>query len=1270
MSSIKERRLFSLSNFRGLDTENKPIKVAPYRATDGENFIIDSDTLKTRPALVHDEILPFALESDEKIVAWHDYGTIRIYITSIHFYVVDGNNVYNETYTSSPTIFHTTVIGGTLDFENKTPLFREEKEALFIFGLGDIYVFSKLSSDTNEIFYYVLYALNNKPENPFDSLSDFFDMFEALPKPYEPTIWLDEQAFEDVNLLSNVSKYRLFASSTYTNEDKTKYELPTHYDETKHKRYDVEVTFYKDNYANYDRFAVFLGVADEHITSTAISSSTYGAVLTDEFTVSDTYFPASDFIYDNTTPTENVLQRIVGITKEEFFAMKTEGGLNSTFEEAMVYIKTHESEFADANLVLKFNMPIRYRKIVKDATTDNVVSTSLVDETIDVYVQLRKYVDGVVTEDNYARRANVVYNDTEMTTYPVMPTTYDDETFVYTGTIDSLTPVNYGTESFYDVFHTLFSAHVRENIGDIANGGLVKISAKMYKDVDVYVASPTLNTISNDDFSYDIDEIVDDGSDATDVSNYGDFYYTNPSGYDIIKDITEPHLIYSGDYLYFWQTTNGMNAIRNIIFGLIEDGTLVEATTEKTVILETYLYSAYDDGYGNFYSKKVAMAITITYTSGYITEGQNRLSIVGIANIYKEQTPIATHSYSINYNESHKTFDFLLANYFYDYRNTPSIDIKITFTNNPDYQIIANSTFGTSFGVENRLFLAGNPDYPHIDRYNVSNDLLGDGVDNQSYELSYFPSKNYRVVGGKGAINGYVVATDSQLYITKAKYPNDDTMFVRQRNINEDGQVYFTETRTSAKLSPINSRCLARFNNDIVVLTARGLYALELSSNVLTDERLIKLRSAFVNTQLIADIADANADDIFIIENNEKMYICVGDTVYHADIRYISTNENSPSENVSYELVKWVFPDELVYGQIIENEPYFLDDARNTIYKLEFGAYDEQAILIPNLINAALITGTYNSFFINATYDYIADNPEDYVFYIKTANKVIGYKAVGEDLKDFTFTSATRVTINNSLAFRNLTDGDTVKIMNGAAWETWTISGFEASGRLYFDHETTTADLETGVDAIYKDYSMVPLYVTMVIKDMDTPQDVSYRLSPYKPSSVITVDYLDYNDNELYSTALENALSADDNNDYRTQDSTQDLLLVKVTPISLRWVSAITDFGNNLMEKTSFKMMLHATKLDAENTMQFGYRTLRRLATLFGENTDLSNVFNFENVNLSSFGLATFNSVGMSFPMKENNFLYMQFTVLATGQIELNSIEIIYKNNRGLKTVS
>jgi hypothetical protein len=43
--------------------------------------------------------------------------------------------------------------------------------------------------------------------------------------------------------------------------------------------------------------------------------------------------------------------------------------------------------------------------------------------------------------------------------------------------------------------------------------------------------------------------------------------------------------------------------------------------------------------------------------------------------------------------------------------------------------------------------------------------------------------------------------------------------------------------------------------------------------------------------------------------------------------------------------------------------------------------------------------------------------------------------------------------------------------------------------------------------------------------------------------------------------------------------------------------------------------------------------------------------------------------VAMSLPMKENNFIYIQFVVNGFGKIELNGIEIIYKANRMIRSV-
>ena len=105
--------------------------------------------------------------------------------------------------------------------------------------------------------------------------------------------------------------------------------------------------------------------------------------------------------------------------------------------------------------------------------------------------------------------------------------------------------------------------------------------------------------------------------------------------------------------------------------------------------------------------------------------------------------------YKFNYNEKDKVFELRTRKYFFDYNNEPSIEVKVEFERNDDYFLIANNSFGITFGSENRLFLAGHKDYPNVERYNVSKDLLGGNDKSQSYETTYFPSKNYRIVGGK-----------------------------------------------------------------------------------------------------------------------------------------------------------------------------------------------------------------------------------------------------------------------------------------------------------------------------------------------------------------------------------------------------------------------------------------------------------------------------------------------------------------------------------------
>jgi hypothetical protein len=186
----------------------------------------------------------------------------------------------------------------------------------------------------------------------------------------------------------------------------------------------------------------------------------------------------------------------------------------------------------------------------------------------------------------------------------------------------------------------------------------------------------------------------------------------------------------------------------------------------------------------------------------------------------------------------------------------------------------------------------------------------------------------------------------------------------------------------------------------------------------------------------------------------------------------------------------------------------------------------------------------------------------------------------------------------------------------------------------------------------------------LYIKDLYTHSGTKFiTLTNNKPDNV----------NVISSTTLsviEQSMNVRNNILFSNEVVLRDVLVIKKTPINLRWVSAITDFGVAQMEKTSFRVNLYATKKEKTNTVTFGYRTMRRLVNLDnGVQLDLSNAINFDEIEFSQFSMATMDTVGFSLPMKENNFLYIQFTVNGSGKIEINAIEITYKLNRMLKSI-
>ncbi len=1309
----KERQVFALKNFRGLDKENKLLKVENYRASDGYNFIIDSETLKTRPSFTVGHNPNFFLEANEYLIDWHIFGSMYVYITNKHIRIFNGVNVVDET-SSIGTFLSNHIIRpnflNAFNFAGLKPFFQEEKECLFIFGLGDIYVVSNIDFPNPSSFTIpVLYTLNNKPSNPYTANTDGFILFDALPTAYVPTIWLGDKVFEDVNLLSNQSRYKLFANKPSAAGSIT-YNLPTYYDSKKHgslSSSNIAVSFYKGKYDGFPAQPVFMGVHQEDwfgiigVNGVITAANNWGSELpsfsgtilnlNNPYVIENTFYPEQTFEYSNHNP-EQIIYEEYGLTKEKFFEMTVKGSENQTvFEFLMAYIATNKDAIGAVgtgwieNKALVFSIRAQYEAIVRDAQDRTIEKKEIRWKDFLVYVQIRKFEQSVSKANE-----STVFAETITTNlgdnYPdyIEPTQAQGANVFEIVTpiqVQNFTPYTTATKSGIQEVDEIVNSYLSTKT--LLNSTYYAVKLRLYETTLVNATTRSIffpTQIEDDVLAVNVgtysgqlanltypSEPDFDNNENYSVKSLGDIIMPGNGSFTFAAGSNERTIMSSliTSYINSNQATvDGFN--KNMGFGIFkarmrrENADTLDDFSEQPMLF--------------FYTGYVVVKVSIS-PALIVQERRRSITYQTQVVISNKFVGIPSNVYSVNLKENNSLIELKVKDYFYDYKNEPSIEVLLTLQQNTDYNIIAKSKFGITFGSENRVFLAGNSDFPNIDRFNVSNDLLGDNVDNQSYELSYFPSKNYRVLGGKGAINGYVIATDNQLYVTKEDYPNDSKLFIRQRNVDNQGQVSYIEYKTNITKSPLNNRCLVRFYNDILVLSKDGLYGIEISQNALTDERLVRLRSGFINKELVKAIANYDNSKIFIVENNIYMYIFIGGIAYVADSRYISQNPNSAAENVSYELIEWKnnFVDtstpmqSFISAKVINDVIYFIEENNNFIYTLQDFNADDLATKDSNEFTLTDFQeqnqSQFKVFQISSTlYNQIATsatNASKYVFRFIQTNQAYIHKAVSPT--DYTMNNNS-ITIVNPSAFSNVTEGSKLYFRDTftapfTTYHEFTVSNLTSQG---FTRSSFGGTFNSNV--IYQRVTNTDLYITVMYQYNG---QYFIRLSNLKPDTVVIhsagTSLTNIRTNASFGGLYNNIT-------FSSTVVIYGALIIKKNPIKLRWVSGITDFGNSQMEKTSFRMNIYATKKELTNTVTFGYRTMRRLVG-FTSPIDLSNNFNFNEVNFNNYNLASFDTTAVSLPMKENNFLYIQFILDGSGKIEMNSVEVIYKNNRMLKSV-
>lgn len=221
-------------------------------------------------------------------------------------------------------------------------------------------------------------------------------------------------------------------------------------------------------------------------------------------------------------------------------------------------------------------------------------------------------------------------------------------------------------------------------------------------------------------------------------------------------------------------------------------------------------------------------------------------------------------------------------------------NIEITFSKtvagNADK--INGTTIVTTYGVEgmnNRLFVTGNANYPNMDFFSSISDP------------TYFGEYDYASIGGEASpIMGYSRLGDGSLAIHKADDSSDSLIYYRTGSLVDDEAV-FSLQEGAGGIGIVASRAIATLINDPLILSTQGVYAVVPVTNSVTNERYAVERSYFINPRLTEE---ENLENAVAVVYNNRYYLAINGNVYVADSRQVTTEVNSYSDSYQYE---WYF---------------------------------------------------------------------------------------------------------------------------------------------------------------------------------------------------------------------------------------------------------------------------------------------------------------------------------------------------------------------------
>lgn len=575
------------------------------------------------------------------------------------------------------------------------------------------------------------------------------------------------------------------------------------------------------------------------------------------------------------------------------------------------------------------------------------------------------------------------------------------------------------------------------------------------------------------------------------------------------------------------------------------------------------------------------------------------------------------------------TIDFENGKITFSIATTPQIEnrdnIFVTFEHSVEGYIdrIANCNFGVLFGVSgntDRLFLAGNAEYPNIDFHSEADDY------------TYFGDLNTSSMGSDSVpISGYGRLSDSTLVVYKSETSQESSIFYRtgtyKESYDSSGNLdsirgVFPTSAGSIGEGVISRYACANFAGDNIILSRNGIFGIVLADNVATTERYTRERSRSINEKLKthADLSEA----VGIVYQN-RYYLAVDNVVYIADSRYKYTSNDDIDNSYNYEWWYWDNCPVRVWANI-----------DNVLY---FGSADGQICVFDNEYTDRTYQDSTSG---DLTFD-IADNKVIY-------NKNIDIELSEGDRMTISTTGFYALVANNAVVENDRIISDEEKILSfhdGMEVYADTVgeSGLVINTKYYVrdvDNGTCSYTLEdesgnkvsiaSGGFNLYKAISNIELYLANVTED-------SFQLKDYKVGNVLIL--ANYN-----STLPTNPLAR----------------FTHTRNVVAEWYTPIFDLGTNESSKTLLKMVI-STEPEVNGKLSFGYET-RNVNKLI--NAKGINVFSFDNFSFENFSFDTGFANSYSVKCNERNFNFIIFRFISDNDSNciVNTFTIIYKINK------